>query len=99
MRYALLAVISLATLVAQEAPVPPPPIKATISNLDKEPAPYVPDAQDVKAATIRDTDKRHAYENYVELKMAEQGAKVMFYNSAATLNNALANRAEHSNWK
>ncbi len=93
MRYALLVVLIWGSVAAQDAPKPPEPMKGTFSNLDKEPPPYVPDEKDVKTAEVRATNARHAYENYVELKAAEQASKANYYDSAARLNNALANRA------
>ena len=95
MKHALLAVIWLAPMFAQEAVKPPEPVKATISNLDKEPPPYIPDEKDLKTAAIRAIDARHAAETRTALQIAEQASKVNFYNSAAYLNTVLANRLRY----
>jgi len=91
MRYALFLALVWGSLAAQEIKVPEP-MKGAWSNLDKEPPPFVPDEKDVKTAEVRATNAQHLRETILSLKIAEQASKANFYNSAAHLNRALANR-------
>lgn len=50
MKLVLIWGVLIASLAAQE-PIVPQPMKAVISNLDKEPAPYIPDSHLRSAAS------------------------------------------------
>jgi hypothetical protein len=87
MRYQLiLATVFLAgSLAAQNVKVSTQSLNATFTNLDKEPAPYVPDVQDVRAAAVRDTNQRHAEETQTSIALAHDVAEVNYLNAAAAV--------------
>jgi hypothetical protein len=83
----ILATIFFAgSLAAQNVKVSTQSLNATFTNLDKEPAPYIPDAQDVRAAAVRDTNQRHAEETQTSIALAhEAAAEANYLNAAAAV--------------
>ena len=87
MRYELiLATVFLAgSLAAQNVKVSTQSLNATFTNLDKEPAPYIPDAQDIRAAAVRDTNLRHAEETQTSIALVHEAAEANYLNAAAAV--------------